>query len=96
MTPVRSPSSVLQHPPEHDRADAYIGAGARSLHPRFKAGFIDAVENVDHTTVNVELLRATGFAGITAPVGDHLRRRARSNIPGVIPYCRLKKRVKCA
>jgi len=54
------------------RADAYIGAGARSLQPRFKAGFIDALGNVDHTTVNVDLLRATGFAGITTRVGDRI------------------------
>jgi hypothetical protein len=54
------------------RVDAYIGAGARSLRPRFRTGFVDALGNVDHTTVDVDLVRATGFAGVTAHVGDRI------------------------
>jgi len=52
------------------RVAAYLGGGARSLRPRFRAGFIDALGNVDHTTVDVDLVRATGFAGVTARLRD--------------------------
>jgi len=54
------------------RLAAYLGAGVRSLRPRFRAGFIDALGNVDHTTVDVDLVRATGFAGVTARMRDRL------------------------
>ena len=54
------------------RIAAYLGAGARSLRPRFRAGFIDALGNVDNTTVDVDLIRTTGFAGVSARVRDRL------------------------
>ena len=55
-----------------DRVAFYLGGGARSLRPRFRAGFTDALGNVDRTTIDVDLVRGTAFAGVTANVGDHL------------------------
>jgi hypothetical protein len=55
-----------------NRFAAYLGGGIRSLRPRFRAGFTDALGNVDHTTVDVDLLRAAGFAGVTARVRDRI------------------------
>lgn len=43
----------------------YAGAGLSALRPSFRAGFTDAVGNVDHTTVDVALTRATLFGGAT-------------------------------
>ena len=47
------------------RLDAYAGAGANRLDPRFRAGFTDAFGNVDRTTVDVALLRAVAYGGAT-------------------------------
>jgi len=53
------------------RVAVYAGGGARSLRPHFRAGFTDALGNIDHTTIDVDLVRATAFAGVTAHVRDH-------------------------
>ncbi len=55
-----------------DRLAFYAGGGARSLRPHFRAGFTDALGNVDHTTVDVDLLRGTAFTGATAHIRDRL------------------------
>lgn len=55
-----------------DRVAVYVGGGARSLRPRFRAGFSDALGNVDRTTVDVDLVRGTAFAGLTANIRDHV------------------------
>ena len=55
-----------------DRVVLYLGGGARSLRPRFRAGFTDALGNVDHTTIDVDLVRGTAFAGVTANVRNRL------------------------
>ena len=49
--------------------DAFVGGGANRLDPRFRAGFTDALGNVDHTTVDVALVRGVAFGGATL----HLR-----------------------
>lgn len=41
----------------------YLGAGFTSLRPRFKVGFIDALNNVDETEIEVDLTRVSAFAG---------------------------------
>ena len=55
-----------------DRVAFFAGGGARLLHPHFRAGFTDALGNVDHTTIDVDLLRATAFAGATVRLRDRL------------------------
>ncbi|HEY2374921.1 MAG TPA: hypothetical protein VGH98_03005 [Gemmatimonadaceae bacterium] len=55
-----------------ERVDVYAGGGVRSLRPRFQAGFSDALGNVDRTTIDVDLVRATAFAGVTARVRDRI------------------------
>lgn len=55
-----------------DRLAFYAGGGARSLRPHFRAGFTDALANVDHTTVDVDLVRGTAFTGVTAHVRDRV------------------------
>jgi len=52
------------------RLDVYAGGGANRLDPRFRAGFTDALGNVDHTTVDVALVRGVAYGGATL----HLRR----------------------
>ena len=49
--------------------DVFAGGGANRLDPRFRAGFTDALGNVDHTTVDVALVRGVAFGGATL----HLR-----------------------
>lgn len=49
--------------------DLFAGGGANRLDPRFRAGFTDALGNVDHTTVDVALVRGVVFGGATL----HLR-----------------------
>ena len=51
------------------RLDAFVGGGVNRLDPRFRAGFTDALGNVDHTTVDVALVRGVAFGGATL----HLR-----------------------
>ena len=51
------------------RLDVYAGGGANWLDPRFRAGFTDALGNVDHTTVDVALVRGVAYGGATL----HLR-----------------------
>jgi len=51
------------------RLDVYAGGGANWLDPRFRAGFTDALGNVDHTTVDVALARGVAYGGATL----HLR-----------------------
>ncbi len=41
----------------------YLGGGVTSLRPRFKVGFVDALNNVDNTEIEVDLIRFAGFAG---------------------------------
>ena len=53
-----------------DRIAAYAGGGMRSLRPRFRAGFTDGFGNVDHTTVDVDLVRGAAFAGATARIRE--------------------------
>jgi hypothetical protein len=55
-----------------DGVTLYAGGGARLLRPHFRAGFTDALGNVDHTTVDVDLLRGTAFTGVTARLRDRL------------------------
>lgn len=55
-----------------DRIGIYAGGGARSLRPHFRAGFTDALGNVDHTTVDVDLVRAAAFTGVTAHIRDRI------------------------
>ena len=52
--------------------DAYVGGGANWLRPHFQAGFTDAVGNVDHTTIDVALIRAAVFAGATVHVRQNV------------------------
>jgi len=47
------------------RLDLYAGGGANWLDPRFRAGFTDALGNVDHTTVDVALVRGVAYGGAT-------------------------------
>ena len=47
------------------RLDAFVGGGANRLDPRFRAGFTDALGNVDNTTVDVALVRGVAFGGAT-------------------------------
>jgi len=54
------------------RLALYAGGGARSLHPHFQAGFTDELGNVDRTTVDVALMRATAFAGATTRLRDRV------------------------
>ena len=51
------------------RLDLVAGGGANRLDPRFRAGFTDGLGNVDHTTVDVSLVRGVAFGGATL----HLR-----------------------
>jgi hypothetical protein len=51
------------------RLDVYAGGGANRLDPRFRAGFTDALGNVDHTTIDVALVRGVAYGGATL----HLR-----------------------
>lgn len=51
------------------RLDVFAGGGANRLDPRFRAGFTDGLGNVDHTTVDVALVRGVGYGGATL----HLR-----------------------
>lgn len=51
------------------KLDLYAGGGANRIDPRFRAGFTDALGNVDRTTVDVALVRAVGYGGATL----HLR-----------------------
>jgi hypothetical protein len=43
----------------------YAGAGLTWMEPHFRAGFTDANGNVDNTTIDVRLRRATAFAGLS-------------------------------
>jgi hypothetical protein len=53
------------------RLAVYAGGGANWLDPHFRAGFTDALGNVDHTTVDVALARAVMYGGATLHVrGD--------------------------
>jgi hypothetical protein len=54
------------------RITAYAGGGATWLRPHFQAGFTDAAGNVDHTTVDVTLVRGAAFAGATLSVRDDI------------------------
>ena len=54
------------------RIAIYAGGGVRSLRPRFQAGFTDGFGNVDHTTVDANLMRGAGFAGATARLRDNI------------------------
>lgn len=54
------------------RIATYVGGGASWLHPRFRAGFTDAQGNVDRTTVAVDLVRGTAFAGARLRLRDAL------------------------
>ena len=47
------------------RLDVYAGGGANWLDPRFRAGFTDALGNVDHTTIDVALVRGVAYGGAT-------------------------------
>lgn len=51
------------------RLDLFAGGGANRIDPRFQAGFTDGLGNVDHTTVDVALVRGVAFGGATL----HLR-----------------------
>src|SRR5690242_19540210 len=51
------------------RLDVFAGGGANRLDPRFRAGFTDALGNIDRTTVDVALVRGVAFGGATL----HLR-----------------------
>jgi hypothetical protein len=42
------------------------------LQPHFRAGFTDALGNVDRTTVDVDLTRATAFAGAALRLRDDI------------------------
>jgi hypothetical protein len=48
----------------------YGGAGGNFLRPRFQVGFTDALGNVDHTLIIVDLTRLAMFAGVSAEVTD--------------------------
>ena len=48
----------------------YAGGGGNFLRPRFQVGFTDALGNVDHTLITVNLTRLTMFTGVTAEVTD--------------------------
>jgi hypothetical protein len=50
---------------EVGRLDLYAGGGANWIAPRFRAGFTDALANVDHTTVDVALMRGVAYGGAT-------------------------------
>jgi hypothetical protein len=52
------------------RIQAYAGGGATSVRPHFQAGFTDGSGNVDHTTIDVALVRAAAFGGATIHVGN--------------------------
>ena len=52
------------------RVAVYGGGGVSVLQPHFRAGFTDALGNVDHTTVDVDLARATAFAGAALRLRD--------------------------
>lgn len=54
------------------RIAAYLGGGASWLRPRFQAGFVDALGNVDRTGVDVDLLRGSAFAGATVRLRDRV------------------------
>ena len=51
------------------RFELFAGGGANRLDPRFRTGFTDALGNVDHTTVDVALVRGVAYGGATL----HLR-----------------------
>jgi len=48
--------------------DGYVGAGTTWLRPHFQTGFTDAAENTDRTTIDVSLVRAAVFGGVTLHV----------------------------
>ena len=54
------------------RLDVYAGGGANWLDPRFRAGFTDALGNVDHTTVDVALVRGVAYGGATLRLRNDL------------------------
>jgi hypothetical protein len=54
------------------RLDVYAGGGANWLDPRFRAGFTDGLGNVDHTTIDVALVRGVAFGGATLHLRDDL------------------------
>jgi hypothetical protein len=45
------------------RFRSYLGAGYSALAPRFKVGYVDALNNVDNTEIEVDLNRFAAFAG---------------------------------
>ncbi|HKN67862.1 MAG TPA: hypothetical protein VJW73_16375 [Gemmatimonadaceae bacterium] len=65
----RSLGAELAASAQFGRLDVFAGGGANRLDPRFRAGFTDALGNVDHTTVDVALVRGVAFGGATL----HLR-----------------------
>jgi hypothetical protein len=54
------------------RLAVYVGGGSSWVRPHFQAGFTDALENVDRTTVDVAVVRGTAFAGASLRVRDDL------------------------
>jgi hypothetical protein len=54
------------------RIAIYAGGGANWVRPHFQAGFTDAVGNVDHTTVDIAVVRGVAFAGASFQLRDAL------------------------
>ena len=54
------------------RLDLFAGGGANRIDPRFRAGFTDGLGNVDHTSVDVVLVRGVAFGGATLHLRDNL------------------------
>lgn len=52
------------------RIAGYVGGGVTWARPHFQAGFTDASGNVDRTTVDVSLVRASVFSGATLRLRD--------------------------
>ena len=50
----------------------YAGGGENFLRPRFQVGFTDALGNVDHTLITVDLNRLSMFTGVTAEISNSI------------------------
>ena len=54
------------------RVAIYAGGGTTWEHPHFQAGFTDGAGNIDRTTIDVALVRATAFGGASLYLKDRL------------------------
>jgi hypothetical protein len=55
--------AMLSFGTRESKFSTYVGAGVTALSPEFEVGYIDALNNVDNTRLEVSLTRLAAFAG---------------------------------